>query len=203
MINDFVIDKLQDEALSYLGENLDKHYTYHNAEHSLEVCNAVKLFTEKSDLPDFTIAALRIAAIFHDFGYLIRSNENEALAWEYIQEFGSRSNIDRKYLLAAHELILETVYPYKPQTPAGEILCDADIEYIGREGFVEKALLFRRELASEGTVFSDQQWWILELDFLKENTFFSSICKKMRTPGRLSNLEKAREYLQKSIEKND
>ena len=50
MLNDSVIEELQRAATAYLEANLDKHYTYHNAEHTLEVCNAVKLFTENAIL---------------------------------------------------------------------------------------------------------------------------------------------------------
>ena len=40
MLNDSVIDELQSKALSVLECTLDKHYTYHNAAHTREVCDA-------------------------------------------------------------------------------------------------------------------------------------------------------------------
>ena len=198
MLNDSVIDELQDAALEYLEKHLDRHYTYHNAMHTLEVCNAVRLFAEKSGLPQTVYLALRTAAIFHDFGYMERSFDNEKLALPYIKEFGGRWHIAEDILLAAHNLILETVFPYKPFTFAGQILCDADIEYIGRDCFFMQSELFRRELSAEGVVYTEREWWNIELKFLQENRFFTPYCRSLREDGRLRNLEKVQELVLKT-----
>ena len=197
MLNDSVIEELQSAALDFLDKHLDKRYTYHNKAHTLEVCNAVKLFAEQTpDLPQETCFALKIAAIFHDFGYLESSFDNEKLVLPYIKKFGSCAGIADSILLAANDMILETAFPYKPFTPAGKLLCDADIEYIGRECFCEQAKLFRRELASDNIVYTEKEWWSFELKFLQENTFFTPICQTLRESGRLRNLEKVRQLLQ-------
>ena len=195
MLNDSLIDELQIAALSYLEEHLDKRYTYHDATHTLDVCNAVKLFTEETPLPRETYSALRIAAIFHDFGYLVQSFDNEALALPYLEDFGNRFKIDEVLLQHVGDLIMETTFPYTPLTPAGMLLCDADIEYIGRDMFFRQAGLFRRELAADNIVYTDKQWWALEMGFLQANTFFTPVCRRLRNDGRLSNLAKARKYL--------
>ena len=197
MLNDSVIEKLQNTALSFLEKNLGKRYTYHNQAHTLEVCNAVKLFAEHTELPPETYAALRIAAIFHDFGYLERSFDNEKLALPYIQDFGRQFGIAESILLAANDMILETTFPYQPSSAAGKLLCDADIEYIGRECFIEQAELFRKELSSDNIVYTERDWWSFELKFLQENTFFTPIVQSLRNAGRLRNLEKVRQLLLK------
>ena len=198
MLNDSVIEELQRAATAYLEANLDKHYTYHNAEHTLEVCNAVKLFTENSTLPETTVSALKIAAIFHDFGYLVRSFDNEKLSQPYLETFGRRLGIEEKILLEANALILETVFPYKPVTPAGKLLCDADVEYIGRKDFFNKAELFRQELSGRGVVYTNKEWWRLEVEFLQQNSFFTPVCRILRNAGRIENLKSARMYLLES-----
>ena len=198
MLNDSVIDELQSKALSVLECTLDKHYTYHNAAHTREVCDAVKLFTANSILPSATLTALRIAAIFHDFGYLVRSYDNELLALPYIKDFGREFGIEESVLMEAHDLISETVFPYAPVTPAGMILCDADIEYIGRKDFFVQAELFRQELSAEGVVYTDEQWWSLEVKFLQENCFFTPVCRNLRNSIRMQNLKKAQAYLLKA-----
>lgn len=195
MLNDSVIDKLQDEALSYLAGHLDKRYSYHNAQHTLEVCNGVKLFADQCDLPRSDYSALRIASIFHDFGYLERDYDNEKLAFPYMEDFGRRFNIPQQLLILADKLIMETAFPYFPVTPAGKLLCDADIEYIGRECFLTKAELFRQELAAGGVVYTDEQWWKLEMEFLQKNHFFTDVCRKLRDAGRVINIGKVQDIL--------
>ena len=195
MLNDSVIEELQRAAAGFLEKHLERCYTYHNAAHTLEVCAAAKLFAELSGVPQDTRFALRIAAIFHDFGYLVRSFDNEQLAWPYIQDFGKRFGIDQNILLAANSMILETVFPYAPTTWGGKLLCDADVEYIGREVFFTQAAHFREELSAGNVVYTDKEWWSLELDFLQKNSFFTPVCQRLRNSGRLSNLKKVRALL--------
>ena len=184
----FTINALQSAALDYLSANLPPDCTYHNAQHTLEVCNAVMEFTQHGDWPPEEYAALRIAAIFHDFGYLTAPEANEALALPYIKKFAADGAIDDRVVERAHELILETVYPYCPITPAGELLCDADIEYIGRDCFMERAGMFRRELQLQGLEYDDVTWWNMEMDFLLRNKFFTPVCRQLREAGRQKNI---------------
>ena len=192
MFDDGTIAELQQSALMFLAENLDKHYTYHNAEHSREVCSAVREFLHYFDTTPENSRALILAAVFHDFGYLVRSQNNEALALPYMQEFGKRFALPEQLLTRANDLILETVYPYAPHTREGMLLCDADIEYIGRSCFFSKAQLFRQELSGENIHFSDRDFMLLEIKFLEENSFFTPVCQKLRSAGRLQNLQQLR-----------
>ena len=197
MNDNFTISKLQDAALLYLEKNLDKHYTYHNAVHTREVCAAAVEFASRAALAPFESKALHLAAIFHDFGYLVSSHDNEALALPYLQDFGKRFNVSADLIARAHQLILETVFPYHPVTEAGKLLCDADIEYSGRACFLSRAEDFRQELAAENIVFEDREFLTLEIKFLEENSFFTDMCKNLRRRGQLENLQKLRNMLHK------
>ena len=88
-------------------------------------------------------------------------------------------------------LIEATVFPCRPRTPGEEILCDADIEYLGRDAYEENAGRFRRELANTGRVFSDGDWRDFQDGFLSRVTFFSPAGRALRLPG-LERLRKAR-----------
>lgn len=195
MSDNLTIANLQETALLYLEKNLDKHYTYHNALHTREVCAAAMEFAGCAMLNPAECQALHLAAIFHDFGYLVSSHDNEALALPYLQDFGQRFNISADLIARAHRLILETVFPYHPVSEAGKLLCDADIEYSGRPCFLSKAELFRQELAAENIIFEDREFLTLEIKFLEENSFFTDICKNLRRRGQLENLQKLRDML--------
>ncbi len=195
MAQDLLINTLQREALRYLQDNLNSIYHYHNAEHTLNVCTMIAEFSENCILPENEIAALKIAAIFHDFGYLESAFDNEGLALPFMMEFCKKYGVEEKVSHRAGELIMETAFPYHPVSAAGELLCDADIEYIGRVCFFEKAGLFRQEMSALNHIYSDQQWWKLELDFLQNNQFFSTVCREKRSAGRLANIAKVKAIL--------
>lgn len=189
------IKLLQERAWAYLEQHLDKVYTYHNAAHAMEVCAAVEEFAPECNFTIFDLDALRLAAIFHDFGYLEASDNNESLALPYLNEFASACGIDRKLIEHAGTLIMETSFPYCPRSAAGKLLCDADIEYIGRSVFFRQAELFRLELTLQGKSFTDLEWWQYELDFLMQNDFYTPICRRNRDAGKLENTELVRQRI--------
>ena len=194
----FEIKTLQEQAIRFLHTHLDKSFYYHNAEHTRNVCLAIEEFTaaDASWAAD-QLEALQLAAVFHDFGYLAANADNEALALPYIRQWGTKFQFSDDLIMQAHELIMETCYPYHPVTPAGKLLCDADIEYIGRADFAAQADLFRQELAAQGVVYSELQWWQLELQFLLDNHFFTEVCRARRGEGRLANIAWVRRQLQR------
>ena len=117
------------------------------------------------------------------------------LALPFMMKFCKKYGVEENVSHRAGELIMETAFPYHPVSAAGELLCDADIEYIGRVCFFEKAGLFRQEMAALNHIYSDQQWWKLELDFLQNNQFFTAVCREKRSAGRLANIAKVKALL--------
>ena len=187
------------QALDFLTAGLPEIYTYHNALHTQDVCEALFEITPDLPLPTSEIDALLTAGVFHDFGYLDSYLDNEALALPYMSMFCKKAGIEETVVLRAHELILETRYPYHPVSEAGKLLCDADIEYIGRsfEYFISRADNLRYELANaENLHFSDRQWFEAEVDFLQKNSFFSPVFRELRNAGRVSNLSQLKLKLQ-------
>lgn len=195
MLSDQVIKSLRQQALDYLKKNLDKGYTYHNADHARDVCAAVEEFAPDADCTIFDLEALRLAAVFHDFGYLESAVDNEILALPYLRRFSSQYDIAGDLIERAGELILESSFPYCPKTAAGKLLCDADIEYIGRPVFWHQAELFRKELTLQGKSFTEEQWWQYELEFLLQNEFYSAACRRCRGEGRLDNIAQVRQRI--------
>lgn len=199
MARDFCIKTLQEAALSYLAEHLDRRYSYHNAVHSQDVCAALEEFLQSTADPfePSEREALQIAAIFHDFGYLVRPDENEICCREYVQMFGKEFALPPALQVRAMELIMETAFPYRPISAAGKLLCDADIEYIGRDIFWQRAADFRQELAAQGQVMTDLQWYCREVEFLRSNAFFTDTANRLRGALRMENLRQAEARLQK------
>ena len=190
MLTDFSLKELRAEALNELASYLDSVYTYHNAEHTREVSLAIDEFTEVMQMTPDRRFILQFAALFHDFGYLDAAENNEALALPYMQKYALRYNISENVVNEAYKLILETAFPYQPSTFDGKLLCDADIEYTGSDDFIKKALLFRTELSGLGKEFSEEEWWMFELEFLHKNAYFTDVCRQLRESGRLKNLER-------------
>ena len=90
---------------------------------------------------------LRTAALYHDLGYLVRYRDNEiiatALAATTLPHFGYTP----EQIYAINEMIMATHMPQTPHNLLQALLCDADLDPLGREDFLEVNRRLRLELA--------------------------------------------------------
>lgn len=192
---------LKNSALAVLKARLPSCCTYHNSAHAERVFRAAEKLGRLEGLSPVELEDLRLAAVFHDFGYIESMFDNEKLAAKYMFEVGTPYGIDgaRAERLAA--LVRETAYPYAPQSRLGKILCDADIEYVGDRDFEHQADCFRMELARQGKEFSDREWYEFEIRFLEGISFFTATGRQLYEAGRTNNLAALRNRLAAATEK--
>ncbi len=196
MMTESQINLLKTEALAFLRANLDQSYHYHNADHTLDVYHAALEFGCAEKLSPAELETVGVAALFHDFGYLTAPLDNERFVRSHLEDFGSRYGWPAAFTGQVDALVMETAFPYHPVSHLGKILCDADLEYIGRDVFSTEAAKFRQELAEQGRQFTDQQWYALEIDFLERIHFFTAAARVSRDAGKLRNLAAMRRALE-------
>lgn len=159
-------------------------FTYHNWEHTLAVWRAVGEFASYSGIAGAGAVELEAAALFHDTGYFSgeasgHEKRSAELAGELLPGFG----MSPEAVARVRRLIEATVFPCRPGTPEEEIICDADIEYLGRGGYDEASVKLREELANLGRSFSDGEWRGFQDWFLSRVGFFSPAGLALRQPG--------------------
>jgi hypothetical protein len=77
-------------------------------------------------------------------------------------------------------------------------MCDADLDYLGRDDFHEIADRLRRELREHGKIDSDRKWDEIQVQFLTAHHYFTETSKKTRQAKKAKNLEEVRERLAKN-----
>ena len=94
-------------------------------------------------------------------------------------------------------LIHATQIPHKPINKLQEIICDADLDYLGTDQFDKIADKLRVELRNMKKIDSDRKWDEIQLKFLKEHRFFTKTAIKTRTKKKQENIKKVIERLEK------
>jgi len=86
-----------------------------------------------------------------------------------------------------------------PQQPTGhleEILCDADLDYLGRNDYTTIAERLRQEWIFLGeSEANDEQWLLTQEKFLKAHNYFTIWSKNNRNAGKWQNLALIRDML--------
>ncbi|NVK66470.1 MAG: hypothetical protein HWE22_17900 [Flavobacteriales bacterium] len=194
--------KAERHIIQLLEKRLSKNLHYHSIAHTKDVVSAVERIALLEGVTDEGLFLLKSAATYHDAGFIEQYDKNEPigvrLAGEILPKYGYTDvHIDR-----IKELIYVTEIPHKPKNLLEEIICDADLDYLGRDDFHEIADKLRRELKEHGKIESDRQWDEIQVVFLKKHKYFTKTAIKTRKKKKKQNLKEVQERLAKN-EYND
>lgn len=176
----------------FLSENLADNLFYHDLQHTLDVWIACQVLAEHERLDVGDRQLLEAAALFHDTGFTKQYFKNEPIGAELAAARLPQFGFEPKEIATVERLILATAYPGNPKDLLEEIICDADLEYLGRPDFKEVSSGLFREFLDQGIVKSEGDWLKLQVDFLKNHYFHTSTARRLWGDGQKKNLEEAK-----------
>jgi len=192
----------------YLGMNLENikkfacatlekvpgKYLYHSWRHTINVVKYAPLFARQSGLSEPEIELITAAAWLHDLGFIYGAAGHEAASAAIAAEALPPMGVSPGELEDIQTLIMATIIPARPFTVAEMVICDADVEYLGRAEFYELSTLLRMELFLLGRGFTELEWLDFEIKFLTNQKFFSPAARRLRNAGKLRHLRELESY---------
>jgi len=179
------IDKIRDFIINELThKSLDDCY-YHGTDHSLEVERAcIEIAKTEKSLTAKEIELLSVAALSHDIGHVVSMDNHEVLGCNFINNIMPDFGYSQEDISLVRSLILATKFPHKPKTLLENIICDADLSYIGTDKYNCQANKLKKELAElHNNKFEDEREWIqFQISFLEKHTFFTEYARKNYNP---------------------
>jgi len=166
----FMIEKLERELPAYL--------IYHNAQHTRNVLQAAAHIAKAENVTGPDLELLLTAALFHDTGFLEAACNHEEISCKIAGTFLAQFEYTQKETEAICELIMATRMPQRPHCKLAEILCDADLYYLGTDDYFSTAEKLFRELKECKKVTSKTEWNKQQLLFLESHHFFTDTAKK-------------------------
>ena len=153
---------------------------YHNIDHIYDVLNSSLVIAENEKLTEDEIKLLRLAALYHDAGFIHSPRNHEekgaAMARETLPAY--RLNADQ--IEAISNMIIATRIPQSPVTRLDRTLCDADLDYLGREDFYEIGGRLLEELKDQGVVETEREWNLVQKTFLESHRYHTKFSKENR-----------------------
>lgn len=161
------------DLMGKLEKELSPQLTYHNVGHTRDVVSCAKHLMVAEGLEASECEILKAAALFHDAGFLKGYDEHEMLSCEVAREMLPNYGYSPQQIEAVCRLIMVTKLPQKPETHAEEILCDADLYYLGTDQYTDGANGLAAELKAFGKMADETDWIKFQIDFLKKHRFFT------------------------------
>lgn len=156
----------------YLLHHLPKDYTYHTIEHIRDVVKHSERIAKKEKISNEDIADLKLAAWLHDIGYIWEPNRHEERGAEYASSVLTALNFPTQKINKITGMILATKIPQSPKNILEQIICDADLDYLGREDYASISLLLLQELSLQKEI-SEIEWIKLQHSFLSNHSYFT------------------------------
>ena len=194
---DFLFQKLE----TFLITNLHEKYTYHSIEHFRDVVNQAERIAKKEKIEKTKINDIKLAAWLHDIGFVWSSINHEENSIDYAKFILKEMDYPNSKIKLITGMILATKLPQTPKNIYEKILCDADLDYLGRNDYFKISSRLRSELEMNRKI-TAKDWISIQLNFLKSHRFFTTTSQNLRNIKKQKTLVNIQKQL-KQIEKNE
>ncbi|MBF9239105.1 HD domain-containing protein [Hymenobacter sp. BT683] len=174
-----------------LRRGLSPTLYYHGLHHTLDVTAvAMELAAAEGVTDAEALCLLRTAALYHDAGFLRTYQGHEAEGCELVRvtlpDFGySPDQIEQICVM-----IMATQYPQEPRSQLAEILCDADLDYLGRPDFEPISTSLFKELTARELIADEYEWYQLQANFLTHHRYWTPTTVARRAASKQARLDR-------------
>jgi predicted metal-dependent HD superfamily phosphohydrolase len=181
-----------DSAQRYIFRLLDAlptTLTYHGKHHTLDVLSVVRAICRRENISEHESKLLEIAAAFHDAGFLMTYKCHEEKSCELAQDILPRFAFSDEDIEQICGMIMATKIPQSPKNKLEQILCDADLDYLGRGDFERIAATLFQEMKNFNLLHDENEWNRIQVKFLQSHQYFTRSSRKMRSPRKQKHLQ--------------
>lgn len=175
--------------LSRLERELDPRLGYHNLAHTLDVVEQAEAIAKQEKVTDkHELLLLKTAAVFHDSGFLLVYKNHEEKSCEIASEAVKDifSEEDMKKICG---MIMATKIPQTPHNLLEQIICDADLDYLGRNDFEPISKSLYQEFLTFKIIPENITWDHIQIKFFESHHYFTGTSISKRNEQKLKRLK--------------
>lgn len=187
---------LQEEILDLLERQLPSDLYYHNLKHTVDVVTEVELIGWAEGITDEEMLILKTAALFHDVGHTVMYDNHEFHGTEIARKILPKYNYSAQQIERICEIIMVTKLPPQPKNLLEEIICDSDLDYLGRADFIPVSNMLFEELKVRNKIGSLNDWNKLQITFISKHQYFTSTAQKLREVNKQLQIERIRQLIE-------
>lgn len=178
-------------------EKLSDGMFFHDFAHTLETTLVARELAIQSGLGGEQLELITLAGLFHDTGYTEAYQNHEDVSIRMATTYFREKGLSEEAISIIVGCIAATRVPQHPKNLLEEILCDADLQNLASEQHLDKARMLRREWeVLKIREFSDEAWWVMEVQFLSNHRFHTAWAQSHWKEQKLRNLSKAEKELE-------
>jgi adenylate cyclase len=181
---------LQEIILDKLEKHLSQNLYYHNVKHTMDVVTQVELIGLGEGVTDEELLLLKTAALFHDTGHAFSYEDHEIHSCQVARELLPEYYYTISQIDTICELIMATKLPPKPRNKLEEIMCDADLDYLGRSDMIPVSNTLFLELKERSMISSLKDWNEMQMKFISRHQYFTLTARNLREVNKQAQIER-------------
>ncbi|HEY5470227.1 MAG TPA: adenylate/guanylate cyclase domain-containing protein [Bacteroidales bacterium] len=181
-MQEIILDKLEKELPDYLF--------YHNVKHTVDVVTEVELIGWGEGCTDEEILLLKTAGLFHDAGHTIAYDNHEFYGTEIAKEILPKYNYSAEQIERICSIIMSTKLPPRPTNLLENIICDSDLDYLGRSDFIPVSNTLYEELKAQNKMGSLNDWNKIQVKFISGHQYFTQTARSLREVNKQLQIER-------------
>lgn len=189
-------DDLEEFMLDKLERELPKYLYYHNLKHTMDVVIQSEIIGRGEHISEEEMLLLKTAALFHDSGQTVQSKGHELISTQIAMEVLPKYGYSPEQINQICDIIKATELPPKPQTLLQKIICDADLDYLGRSDFIPVSNTLYKELHEQKLIGSIDDWNKLQIKFLTAHQYFTETANKLREVNKQTQIERLKQLIE-------
>ncbi len=187
---------LQELILDKLEKELPKFLFYHNVKHTVDVVTECELIGWTEGLNDHELLLLKTAALFHDTGHTISYADHEDRSVDIAREILPRYGYTPDEIDEISRIIMATKLPPKPGDLLESIICDSDLDYLGRSDFIPVSNSLYEELKAQNKMTNINEWNKLQIKFIGGHQYFTQTARKLREVNKQEQINRIKQLIE-------
>ncbi|MFZ1751194.1 MAG: HD domain-containing protein [Saprospiraceae bacterium] len=176
------ITKIKSIVLQKLANELPDKIRYHGISHTLDVLESCNAYIRRLKIAPKQAYLLRTAAILHDIGIIWDYTDHENRGIDFSRHVLPKLGYSPSDIDTICSMIQSTRLPQSPKTILEEILCDADLDYLGTSKFYIIGNRLFEEFVNYKIVTDQESWDRVQVNFLRSHHYFTDFGKRVRQP---------------------
>ncbi|MEM7039751.1 MAG: Pycsar system effector family protein [Bacteroidota bacterium] len=191
-----VLQAAQDFVVAEFNHRNNGKQLYHNLDHTVSVVKAAESIAAGAQLSAEETEEVVLAAWFHDVGFMGNGEGHEAVSAAIAASFLQEQAYPQARIEKVKTAIMATQMPQSPQNTMEQVLCDADLHYVGTKSYVDISDLLRTEWEFlMAKVYTNEDWVASQIDFLTTHKFHTPFAQLEFSKRKSKNITRLNEQL--------
>lgn len=187
-MTDHKFENIYKKIITKLEQELPESLSYHNAHHTEFVVEKAKLLADYENITGRDLDLIKIAALYHDTGFLISHEDHENRGCEFASR-DLNGSLTPAELEKVCEMITATKIPQTPNDLLEMIVADADLFYLGTSSYKKYSEKLFLELKHFDPSINDEKWLEIQINFLSSHSYHTNYGKEFLEPVKQKTLD--------------